>query len=940
MRPNLDGAGSGPSAYLHQKIKTENQIPRTLVNIPADQKALLDRSDSWAEHLQDGPNTKVNIPAHVLEQVKYSHISKILPPCGQRPPSSSTSEPKNSGNKDASSGLGSPEPDENATQISWSPSPQPEDQREPFLPDDSPLVNRTDRERFPSQEIDSLPPVIQPPSTAISSGSKPSTSSGSLPPVYLTQAPQSSIPQDVLLSSPEKTSSQAPTPHAPRGRQHTNTTRQMAAVVFPPSSAGTEDELPMVIPGAVDTPPITKVASRPRGFQELNSTPSNGTPPCGQAIVIPGTLSPATPPISRALHHLRGTQDSISDAPRYGQGNNIIESTYPDVRMGDADAPSSHESRNMARTPGRHGNRHPKQAPGGPPQKMMRIRFEPSSEDNVQVRNTPTKNLPVKGPESPQDKAISSPTLRIESTFPADHVAMNGETKEVDVASTATPKASTLVDPAPEEPVAQKTSEAPAIEAIIQPTVPVRQVVDPGPFARPTTAAMPEPDLAQLFWTRPYEAFETAYPDFNGSLGDFVRACLSIRTLRRKRMLPIFLYDDFIRIFCGEYIRYVEGTDDDPPQFAMEWYVEHVRAPVFEKRLVSDQNLGRVFKIHKSEFDSACTDLGGMSLNGDSFSVAAQTDSRVASEPRSVTSGPVTTTSALQLNVTPPPISRKRRASMMSSVENVPPEFRIEGQQYAQASPDLAHKTGGKKQQTTSAESPREVAEPVRAGKSASGSVSAARGVHPTTPNHQPGDLHDPSASEQTKGAKKRFFADPLPDEAEAVDLSVSASGSRSGRPTMSDRQPTGSRRLVAAGSPILSSMDVDWRAEFLRLKEDGAFRPQGEPGPETPAPLKAKANAAMRPPQVRSAASDMTANDRIQARRRTLPGTWKASQTSRQNPRPGAEPSSPAASVLTQASGVKKRKKKLPSTEEYKNRLERLRSEGRLPGGASSSAP
>ncbi|KAG7124794.1 hypothetical protein HYQ44_001979 [Verticillium longisporum] len=78
------------------------------------------------------------------------------------------------------------------------------------------------------------------------------------------------------------------------------------------------------------------------------------------------------------------------------------------------------------------------------------------------------------------------------------------------------------------------------------------------------------PMTRERFLLEPLETFQSAYRSFDGSLGDFVRACVSLKSLRRERRLPVFLYDDFVRVFCDDYIQYVSETDDSRPMYAME----------------------------------------------------------------------------------------------------------------------------------------------------------------------------------------------------------------------------------------------------------------------------------------------------------------------------------------------------------------------------------
>ncbi|KAK2014942.1 hypothetical protein LZ32DRAFT_690120 [Colletotrichum eremochloae] len=116
----------------------------------------------------------------------------------------------------------------------------------------------------------------------------------------------------------------------------------------------------------------------------------------------------------------------------------------------------------------------------------------------------------------------------------------------------------------------------------------------------------PRDVIARTFARDPLEAFRNAYPSYSGSVGDFVKACLTIKDLRRKLLLPKWLYDDFIRAFVDGFIPYIETLDDDEsPLSAYQWYVEHVDRPAFQGGIVTRENLHQVFKVYHSAYMSA-----------------------------------------------------------------------------------------------------------------------------------------------------------------------------------------------------------------------------------------------------------------------------------------------------------------------------------------------
>ncbi|KAK2062383.1 hypothetical protein LY76DRAFT_589501 [Colletotrichum caudatum] len=122
----------------------------------------------------------------------------------------------------------------------------------------------------------------------------------------------------------------------------------------------------------------------------------------------------------------------------------------------------------------------------------------------------------------------------------------------------------------------------------------------------------PREAVAKIFARDPLEAFRNVYPSYSGSAGDFVKACLTIKDLRRKLLLPKWLYDDFIRAFVDGFIPYIETLDEDEsPLSAYQWYVEYVDSPAFQGGVVTRENLHQVFKVYHNAYMSAKGSLSG-----------------------------------------------------------------------------------------------------------------------------------------------------------------------------------------------------------------------------------------------------------------------------------------------------------------------------------------
>ena len=90
----------------------------------------------------------------------------------------------------------------------------------------------------------------------------------------------------------------------------------------------------------------------------------------------------------------------------------------------------------------------------------------------------------------------------------------------------------------------------------------------------------------------PFTAFTVAYPDYQGSVNDFLRGTLCLLQLQKDKALPEFLYDDFIRVFSGDYFDYISTTDQKQPALpAIHWYNENVSRPLFVKGILTKDNI-------------------------------------------------------------------------------------------------------------------------------------------------------------------------------------------------------------------------------------------------------------------------------------------------------------------------------------------------------------
>lgn len=93
----------------------------------------------------------------------------------------------------------------------------------------------------------------------------------------------------------------------------------------------------------------------------------------------------------------------------------------------------------------------------------------------------------------------------------------------------------------------------------------------------------------------PFTAFKVTYPDYRGSIRDFVRGIICILQLQKDKELPEFLYDDFIRVFSGDYLRYIGTLGDNQPALrAIHWYNENVSRPLYNNGILKKDNINDV----------------------------------------------------------------------------------------------------------------------------------------------------------------------------------------------------------------------------------------------------------------------------------------------------------------------------------------------------------
>lgn len=97
-----------------------------------------------------------------------------------------------------------------------------------------------------------------------------------------------------------------------------------------------------------------------------------------------------------------------------------------------------------------------------------------------------------------------------------------------------------------------------------------------------------------------FEKFKLAYPEFRHDRSKFIMACSYIKWLRdNRKVMPLHqsLFDDFIRVFCGPYSKYVrdQSASELPTETPVDFYNRFLE-PEFTSRIVTLATLGEALE--------------------------------------------------------------------------------------------------------------------------------------------------------------------------------------------------------------------------------------------------------------------------------------------------------------------------------------------------------
>lgn len=145
------------------------------------------------------------------------------------------------------------------------------------------------------------------------------------------------------------------------------------------------------------------------------------------------------------------------------------------------------------------------------------------------------------------------------------------------------------------------------------------------------TSATQQPEKLSITFDEdsdsPFITFSEAYTAYTGGISQFVKACICLDYISRKRSLHHSLYDDFIGAFPG-YLIYVKNAPRNKALVAADWYNDRDEDILYTKRLVDKQNLQAILSYYSTEVQKLQRTITGHQR-------------RDSSEPRSARSTPM-----------------------------------------------------------------------------------------------------------------------------------------------------------------------------------------------------------------------------------------------------------------------------------------------------------
>lgn len=371
------------------------------------------------------------------------------------------------------------------------------------------------------------------------------------------------VQSQVLQSSPETPIPWSPSPERVQPRRQV----AMESPIVRETPKALPKSTPKITPMA--PPPRPVPVSRPPADIEY---PSSG-PEEDLEMELPQAQEKHDAPVNRAALHLQATAGSPPssgrrpmDTPPCAQGTQSTQTVVPNTVVQE---PVVEEGA----------------APKRGRKRMKEIHF--SDETPRKIRPAMNRLAPTKIFEEIVSSNTTSSSSVIPATVPTQGSVLNSiEDANHNMVQDRPRRADDLgITPGPIP--RQTPSSQPYIRAT--PITP-----------QPTTPILPSEDM------RPFEAFTRAYPtyteQYSGTLWDFIKACVCLDWLRKRRLLRECLYDDFIRAFADGYQTYVRNAGPGQEALvAIEWFNNLPGRSVFNRMVVNKENIGYILDSYPKE---------------------------------------------------------------------------------------------------------------------------------------------------------------------------------------------------------------------------------------------------------------------------------------------------------------------------------------------------
>ncbi|KAI0593118.1 hypothetical protein F4775DRAFT_579337 [Biscogniauxia sp. FL1348] len=515
-----DNVGTSPS-----DIYGHTSIARRFVTIASDQRALLDRKESWASFLRCSPLGFVNVPPEVLENLKALYIRQLQPTQSDDSLPSTETRHNEDDQVDVDGGLLSQDHQSSSSEEEEEEEGEEEEEEEEGEEEDDgegegeePNAKAISNEG--DDNMDSTTSAFYTPSPEHHFRARCEVEPAEIDEPFATQISETSPPKPTIQPPPKKP----------------------AFNDFPSSSLEQDDELEVEIPIALSNSTLT--GSKP--------TERFATPPSAQVVPCTFEISESRPKPKTRNH----PKQPIYNPP-----------------------PPLYRPSKVAATPMNPvaGPSAAKAGTTNPPLANAQSSSSTSNTSSSIIPSTKQGEDIHKHPSTWMNQPVSSPPLAPQA-----------------VQKSVQPEVLSQVQPHDEESIPQSPppESLPSLSPILHPAVSAGE-----PLANPEA---------------PFARYTAAYPNYNGSISDFVTACMYIQLQQRR--LRTSLYDDFIRAWFEGYLPYVRDCDDANPQVkamnAIEWYNSIDDDPLFTSRVVTRLNLEATLNFYPNELQEAKNLLG------------------------------------------------------------------------------------------------------------------------------------------------------------------------------------------------------------------------------------------------------------------------------------------------------------------------------------------